>query len=200
MSEPSPKAVARRALRAKLAAMSPERRHAKSAAAAAHATGSPAWASASVVMLFLSMPDEIETAPLALRAWQEGKSVVVPKVAWNQRRMLPLEIRSLSDVAVDATSGFGVREPVGGKPVPVGAIDLVFVPGLGFTDTGLRIGRGMGFYDRFLSQPGFLGTTCGYAFAEQVVRDLPVLEHDVALDMLVTDAGVHQFHGRTIGR
>ena len=45
--------------------------------------------------------------------------------------------------------------------------------------SGYRIGRGMGFYDRFLAQPDFLGRSCGLAFEEQVLESLPVLDHDV---------------------
>ena len=70
--------------------------------------------------------------------------------------MLPIEITSLTSGLV-RTAGTGIAEPVGGKPVPVDMIDLVVVPGLGFSTYGMRIGRGMGFYDRFLAQPEFIG-------------------------------------------
>ena len=107
---------------------------------------SPEFLAANVVMLFLSAPLEVDTAPLALRCWQAGKSVVVPKVSWDQRRMLPVEIHSLT--AGLATTGPGIREPAGdaGKPIPLNMIDLVIVPGLCFTAAGYRIGRCMGFY------------------------------------------------------
>ena len=135
----------------------------------------------------------MDTAPLALRCWQAGKSVVVPKVSWDQRRMLPVEITSLQTGLT--TTGPGIREPAGdaGKPIPLDLIDLVIVPGLGFTPTGYRIGRGMGFYDRFLAQAEFVGLTCGLAFEEQIVENLPVLDHDVPLSMLVTDRGIRRF-------
>ena len=98
------------------------------------------------------------------------------------------------------TTGPGIREPDAGtgKPIPINLIDLVVVPGLGFTPTGFRIGRGMGFYDRFLAQPEFVGLSCGLAFEEQVVPALPVLDHDVPLGMLVTDRGIHRFASNLI--
>ena len=104
--------------------------------------------------------------------------------------MLPVEITSLQTGL--ATTGSGIREPAGdaGKPIPLNLIDLVIVPGLGFTPTGYRIGRGMGFYDRFLAQPDFVGLSCGLAFEEQMVEQLPVLDHDMPLSMLVTDRGI----------
>jgi 5-formyltetrahydrofolate cyclo-ligase len=186
----------RRKLRETLANISEPERHRKSLAACGLITSSPEFAAAGTVMLYLSTAHEVDTTQLAIRAWQAGKTVVVPKVSWDQKRMLPVEITSLhSDIA---TSGLGIREPVGGKPVPTNLIDLVVVPGLGFTTTGYRIGRGMGFYDRFLAQADFLGVSCGLAFEEQVVEDLPVLDHDMPLSMLVTDRGIRRFASNCI--
>jgi 5-formyltetrahydrofolate cyclo-ligase len=171
-------------------------RHAKSVAACSLIVTSPEFVAASCVMLYVSIPTEVDTAPLALRAWQAGKTVVVPKVSWDQRRMLPIEISSLTTGMT--STGPGIREPIAGNPMPLNLIDLVIVPGLGFTNTGYRIGRGMGFYDRFLAQSEFLGISCGLAFSEQVVDDLPVLDHDVPLSMLATDQGLRRFTSNCI--
>jgi 5-formyltetrahydrofolate cyclo-ligase len=179
-----------------LAAVSETERHQKSLAACSLVAATPEFAAARVVMLFLSTPTEIDTASLALKCWQAGKTVVVPKVSWDQRRMLPVEISSLN--AGMAITGPGVREPISGQPIPVDFIDLVVVPGLGFTPSGHRIGRGMGFYDRFLAQPEFLGVSCGLGFEEQVIEELPVLDHDMPLGMLVTDRGIRRFASHCI--
>lgn len=196
MSDVKTKTVIRKELRATLAALPAEARHHKSQAACALLLASPEYAAARVVMLYLSIDNEVETAPIALRCWQDGKIVAVPKVSWEQRHMLPVEISSLTSTMT--TSGPGVREPVGGNPIPVNLLDLVIVPGVGFTATGHRIGRGMGFYDRFLAQPEFLGLSCGLAFEEQIVPALPVLDHDIPLSMLVTDRGVRRFASNLI--
>ena len=198
MSDMSTKPALRRQLREALAAMDDADRHAKSLSACALIAGSPEFAAASVVMLYLSTPHEVDTASLALRCWQAGKSVVVPKVSWDQRRMLPVEIASLQTGLT--TTGPGIREPDAGtgKPIPTDLIDLVIVPGLGFTPAGFRIGRGMGFYDRFLAQPEFVGVSCGLSFEEQIVPALPVLDHDVPLSMLATDRGIRRFASNLI--
>lgn len=190
MTDVNNKQAVRRTLRETLAAMSEAERRAKSQSACRLVISSPEFQAARTVMLFLSMPTEVDTAAIALRCFQEGKTVVVPKVSWDQRRMLPVEIHSLKD---GLTTTGPVREPIAGKPVPLDLIDLVLVPGLGFTRTGHRIGRGMGFYDQFLSQAEFVGQSCGLAFDEQVVESLPVLDHDVPLSMLVTDTGIRRF-------
>src|SRR5947208_503875 len=191
MSDVNNKPALRRQLREPLAAMPEAERHAKSVAVCGLVAASPEFLAASVVMLYLSTPHEVDTAPLALRCWQAGKSVIVPKVSWDQRRMLPVEISSLQ-TGITST-GPGIREPIAGKPIPTNLIDLVIVPGLGFTDAGFRIGRGMGFYDRFLAQGDFIGRSCGLAFEEQIVEQLPILDHDVPLSMLVTDRGIRRF-------
>ena len=191
MSTESKPAI-RRMLRERLAAITPEQRHVRSLAAATLLTAQPVFKQASVVMLYLSTYDEVDTAAIALRCWQSGKSVVVPKVSWDQRRMMPVEINSLQ-TGMTQTGGLGIREPIAGKPQPLNAIDLVIVPGLGFTPSGNRIGRGMGFYDRFLAQADFFGTSCGLAFEDQVIDTVPVLAHDVPLGMLITERAVRSF-------
>jgi 5-formyltetrahydrofolate cyclo-ligase len=149
------------------------------------------FARAQSLMIFLPLVHEIDPRSVAIRAWQAGKSVTVPLVSYEQRHMIPLEIRSL-DEPMDPDR-FGVRAPRSGSPVPVDLIDLVIVPGLGFDLTGHRLGRGGGFYDRFLAQPTFTGISCGLALDRQLVHAVPVQIHDVPLNMLVTDRRLVRF-------
>lgn len=142
-------------------------------------------------MVFLSLPHEIDTSPLVLRAWQDRKRVLAPKVSWNQRRMLPLEFRSLTDDLM--VSVMGLREPVTGIPFPISLIDLVTVPGLGFDEYGNRLGRGRGFYDRFLAHPEFTGAACGLGFEPQMTPSIPVGPLDRRIDLLVTEEQVRRF-------
>lgn len=151
----------------------------------------PEYVKAEVLMVFLPLPTEVDTSPIVLRAWQDRKRVLAPKVSWNQRRMMPVEIRSLTD---DLTvSSMGIREPVSGIPFPVSLIDLVVVPGLGFDEYGNRLGRGRGFYDRFLAHPEFKGVPCAVAFEDQVTPSIPVGPLDRHVEMLVTDQSVRRF-------
>lgn len=192
------KATVRRQLRQLLNDMSDGDRRIKSATACTLVSQTAEFNAARVIMLYLSTPTEPDTAPLALRAWQDGKTVVVPKVSWDQRRMLPVEITSLqTNIEV---IGPGVREPTSGAPIPVDLVDLVIVPGLGFSVDGHRIGRGMGFYDRFLAQREFLGVSCGLAFEEQVLDSLPLQAHDMPLAMLVSDRMVRRFASHAMPR
>jgi 5-formyltetrahydrofolate cyclo-ligase len=186
-----PKKALRQELRRQLAALAPGDLQRRSAKACRLLCEQEEYQRAQVLMLFLSTPYEVDTRQLALRAWENNKTVLAPRVAWDQRRMLPVEIQSL---ASGVEEGFmGIREPVEGLPVPVADIDLVVVPGLGFDAHGNRLGRGRGFYDRFLSHPDFHGVSCALALEEQIVEAIPVGTTDVAVDMLVTDERVRRF-------
>jgi 5-formyltetrahydrofolate cyclo-ligase len=191
MTDMTSKTAVRRMLRDRIDAISTVDKHSRSVLSTGWITRTDEFINARVVMIYLSTPEEVDTAPLALRCWQAGKTVVAPKVFWDQKRMLPVEITSLQTGV--AATGRGVNEPIGGKPVPVDMIDLVIVPGVGFSPNGLRIGRGLGFYDRFLAQPDFIGRSCGLAFEDQVIEDLPTLDHDIPLSMLITEQGVRRF-------
>ncbi len=178
-------------LRTWLGSLTPAEVKDRSAAAAGLLFQQPEYKKAEILMIFLSVPGEIDTTPVTLRAWQDRKRVLAPKVSWEQRRMLPIEIRSLDDGV--AHSPMGIREPVHGVPIPVADIDLVIVPGLGFDPLGNRLGRGRGFFDRFLSHKDFRGVACALAFEEQFVENIPAGPHDIPVDMLVTDRQVRRF-------
>ncbi len=185
------KKTLRQELRHRLSAIAPEDLQHRSTAACHLLCEQEEYQRAHVLMLFLSTPYEVDTRQLALQAWADNKTVLAPRVAWDQRRMLPVEIQSLASGVED---GFmGIREPVEGMPVPVPDIDLVVVPGLGFDEHGNRLGRGRGFYDRFLSHPDFHGVSCALALENQVVEAIPVGATDVGVDMLVTDVRVRRF-------
>src|ERR1700733_14853056 len=110
MPEPADKLAIRHQLREKLAAMSDPDRQAKSLAATNFLSASPEFAAGRIVMLYLTAQHEMDTAPLALKCWQSGKTVVVPKVSWDQRRMLPVEINSLQ-AGITTSITHNIREP-----------------------------------------------------------------------------------------
>ncbi|MBN1491751.1 MAG: 5-formyltetrahydrofolate cyclo-ligase [Phycisphaerae bacterium] len=178
-------------LRKQLAALAPATIKARSLDAAHLLFEQPEYKRAEIIMTFLSLPTEIDTTAIVLRAWQDRKRILAPKVSWEQRRMLPIEIHSLAD-GLTSTS-LGIREPVDGMPIPVGDIDLVIVPGLGFDPFGNRLGRGRGFFDAFLAHKDWRGIACAIAFEEQFVALVPAGAHDIPVDMLVTDQHVRRF-------
>lgn len=145
----------------------------------------------SVIMLFLSLPTEVDTSDAVLYAWQMGKIVVMPKISWQQRHMIPVVITSLEK---GFTTEFGVlRNPVTGTPMPFSEIDMVVAPGLGFDRKSNRLGRGGSYYDRFFKNQDLNAIRCGLAFDEQVVDDVPITDSDMPVNMLVTDKEIFYF-------
>ena len=168
-----------------------EQRKEKSRRACRNLIATPEFQNASVIMMYLSLPHELDTSEAILCAWQLGKTVVVPKVSWQQRHMIPVQINSLE-------TGFsaevaGLRNPITGAPVPFEDIELVVAPGLGFDRRGNRLGWGGSYYDRFFANKELKAPKCGFAFAEQVLESVPVTDHDVPVDFLVTDEEVLYF-------
>jgi len=145
-----------------------------------------------VVMLYLSLPHEADTAQAILGAWQLDKTVLVPKVSWQQRHMIPVRINSLETGF--STESSGLRNPITGVPVPLQEIDLVVAPALGFDRKGNRLGRGGSYYDRFISNRELKASICGFAFEEQRIEAIPEDEHDEPVDFLVTDKQVIYFN------
>jgi len=76
-----------------------------------------------------------------------------------------------------------------------GTVDVVIVPGTAFTRSGLRLGQGGGWYDRFLPRTRSACVWIGVGFEPQLVDSLPVEAHDVRLDLVITDAGVADVTG-----
>jgi len=175
----------------RLVAMTDEQRKNKSRKACKNLISTQEFQNASTIMLYMSLPHELDTTEAILNAWQMGKTVVVPKVSWQQRHMLPVEINSLETGFASEVSG--LRNPIMGVPVPFEEIDLVVSPGLAFDRKGNRLGRGGSFYDRFFVNKELRAVKCGLGFSDQVIESVPVIEHDIAVDYLVTDEEVLYF-------
>ncbi len=187
------KAHLRREMKARLEAMPEAHAAGASGAACALLMALPEFTAARAVMLYHPIPGEVDCVPVAEAAWQAGKTVLLPRVTWEKRYMVALPCASLTDEHL-RTGRHGLREPTGETPFPPGRIDLIVVPALAFDERGNRLGRGGGFYDRFLAQPDCPPTTCGLAFELQVVGELPVGHHDRPVEILVTDRRVRRFN------
>ena len=174
--------------------MSAEQRSEKSRKACRNLVSTPQFQSASTVMMYLSLPHEVDTSEAILHAWQLGKIVAVPKISWQQRHMIPVQINSLETGF--STEVTGLRNPIRGVPTPLEEIDLVVAPLLGFDSKGNRLGRGGSYYDRFFANKELKAPRCGFAFAEQMVDSIPATEHDKPVDFLVTDKEIMYFNNR----
>jgi 5-formyltetrahydrofolate cyclo-ligase len=185
------KRAVRAAVRARIGAMPPSERWLASAAVCQRVMALGVFARARTVMLFAPLPDEVDLTGVLVRCREDGKRVCAARADWETREMVPAEVGG-GDWSALVIGRFGVREPGAGAAV-VNAleIDLVLVPGVAFDAGGHRLGRGGGFYDRFLARPE-LGRAAliGVGFGVQVVAKVPRSGHDRPVDAVITERGV----------
>ena len=139
----------------------------------------PEFRAARTVAVFAALPDEPATDEVLAR-WASTRRVVLPRVEGDAMRFYACRPDAL------VFGAFGILEPQGERPCPAGEIDLVVWPGVAFTADGRRLGRGRGYYDRYLGDPAFRGFRVGVCYAHQLVDDLPVEPHDVRMDRVIT--------------
>lgn len=133
------------------------------------------------LFVYVAAGTEVQTLGLIEAALADGKTVAVPRVAPDEGVMHPLVIRSLGDLA---PGRFGIQEPTTHEVFDT-TPDLVVVPGLAFTRSGRRLGQGGGYYDRYLAQHPAVYKV-GVCFNEQLADHLPMDEHDVGMDEVIT--------------
>ena len=182
------KAQLRRVIKSRLVEIDIAERVEKSKKACQYLIETDEFRKSHTVMVYLSFSHEVDTTAVILQCWQREKTVVVPKVSWQQRHMIPVEINSLESGI--STGAGGLRNPTTGMPMPIEDIDMVVAPGLAFDRKGNRLGRGGAYYDRFLSAEQLKATVCSLAFSEQIVDVVPVEEHDQRVDFIVTEDGI----------
>lgn len=135
----------------------------------------------SLVLGFLAMGDEIDMSPLVARH---------PRIRFALTRTAPGTTLTIHDFdAPRERHRFGFEQPAGDTPtLPPSRVDVVLVPGLAFAPDGRRLGRGAGYYDRFLADLD--AETVALTTENRVLEDLPREAHDVLVRWIATERGV----------
>lgn len=196
------KRATRAEIRARLAAFDASGR---AAASRAITRAIEDWAARAVpsglILAFWPLPDSEPDLRPWLAEVARAARLALPRVDWAARTFAPVLVR---DPGADLLPGrSGVVDPSPSCPVvDVGAIAAVLVPGVAFDASGRRLGRGGGFYDRFLASLGpahgsVAGATpvLGVAFECQVLPRVPAGEHDQRVTHLATELGVREATG-----
>jgi 5-formyltetrahydrofolate cyclo-ligase len=184
------KRVLRREMVARILAMDPRERSRQEDALAERLGSLPGFTKAQSVMLYVTaFPEEIDTTPLLRLVLELGKRLVCPRVDSTAHR---LRLYQIEDLASDFTPGvLGIREPCPGRPeLMPDQIDWLLVPGLAFDERGFRLGRGGGYYDRFLPTLSRATVRWALAFEPQYVDSLPIEPHDQRLDGVATPSRI----------
>lgn len=143
------------------------------------------------ILMYYSLPDEL-TTEATLNRWQgAGRQVYLPRVNGELLDIMPYVPDNM------AKGAFGIKEPSGGIVADSGCIDMVIVPGVAFDCECNRLGRGRGYYDRLLSGMRADVVTIGVGYDFQLIDHVPVDEHDIKLDYVVTPSCLIVKNGKT---
>lgn len=135
------------------------------------------------VFVYMAQGNEPDTSAIIESAVAEGKTVAVP-VCLPDTRMLACRYEPGMEMRLNE---FGIYEPVELKSIT--SVDVALMPGLAFDESMHRLGRGAGYYDRWLKLYGGI-FKIGLAFEEQIVDSVPYDNMDVKMDIIVTQSRI----------
>ncbi|MEM9064415.1 MAG: 5-formyltetrahydrofolate cyclo-ligase [Planctomycetota bacterium] len=140
---------------------------------------------------------EPDLRPLCRWVIDAGTVLALPRCDWTAKTFVPAQVVGLDELV---PGRYGMTEPPGtAGVVDQSAIGTVLIPGLAFDAAGRRLGRGAGFYDRFLAQLPRSVQRIGVAFDVQIVDEIPSEAHDVPVELVVTEARTHSTLGAGSG-
>ena len=133
-----------------------------------------------VILLYSALSDEVPTQGLMDELVAQGKTVLLPRVIDDK----DMELRRYTGPQDLQEGAYGILEPTGERFTDYDAIDVAIVPGMAFDAEGHRLGRGKGYYDRFLSRVPYI-YKIGLCFSWQMVDHVPCDEHDIVMDEVI---------------
>ena len=182
MSAETEKQALRGRCKAAARALGPAYREIASRSIERQALALSAYRQARVVFVYVSTPEEPDTAGIIRDALKEGKRVCVPRCR-EKPCMDAVEIAGLGELSPGA---FGIPEPpVDAPAVDPRAIDFAVVPCVSASKTGRRLGHGGGYYDAFL--PGTRCEKVCLCFGALLREDIPMGERDTWMDRVITE-------------
>ena len=126
------------------------------------------------------MPDEVDIRPLIADLVSAGHHIVLPRVTGDDT----MELRRYTSADDLREGAFHIQEPTGALFTDYASVDLALIPGMAFDAAGHRLGRGRGYYDRFLAEHP-LRHTIGVCFPFQRVPQVPTDAHDIPVHEVV---------------
>jgi 5-formyltetrahydrofolate cyclo-ligase len=157
----------------------------------------PEYQRAGTVLFYIDVRSEVRTRNDLVNALASGKKVVIPYCVDGELELFHLE--NYDELAIGM---YKILEPrdelrsVAAKKVDVKAIDLIIVPGVAFDRRGGRTGHGKGYYDKLLEHARLDTPLVALAFECQMFEEIPMQDHDVFMDIVVTEKASYEGKGR----
>lgn len=157
------------------------------AAIAAHLLAMPAYQAAGTIFCFVSTPEEIDTHPILHHALSVGKTVCVPLCTAPGI----MELRQITAWENLIPGAYGIPEPKHTCPlIAVDSVDFAILPCLSCNHLGQRLGKGGGYYDRFLSR--YRGGTVLLCRELLIREEIPLEPHDYPVPWVLTERGLYE--------
>jgi len=138
-----------------------------------------AFKNAKKIGVYYPIGSEIFTQDIIQELLSKGKEVFLPKVMGKG-----MEFRKIIDFSSLEPGNFDIMEPKEECPVD-NNLDVILVPTVGISQTGVRLGYGYGFYDRFLAKNKTV--TISLTLEKQIIKNIPKSEHDIIMNWVVTE-------------
>lgn len=152
----------------------------------AYVTALPQYQTAKTVFCYVSFGSEPLTHALLARMRSDGKRVAVPRCEGGG----VMKAKLISSPDELQKGMYGILEPSAAAPeVPFSEISLAVVPCVACDRTGMRLGRGGGYYDRFLESSSAYSVCLCYEAL--LMPQVPREAHDRAVNAVVTERGVY---------
>lgn len=177
----------RKQIKAKLRKLTLDEKMRQSTAVAKTLFQNPKYMECQRVSVYLSMKNEIQTPMILKHALENNKSVYIPKYVGNDMEMV--KIASMEDYDSLPETSWHIKQPLDDdnsreEAIPSGGLDVIIVPGVGFTKGGDRLGHGKGYYDSYITKISAVKKPylIGLAFDVQMNESIPLSDHDCPLD------------------
>ena len=143
-----------------------------------------AFRNAQKIGAYYPIGSEIFTQDIIQELLSQAKEVFLPKVIGEK-----MEFRKIESFSSLEKGSFDIMEPKKDCPVD-NNLDVILVPTVGISPSGVRLGYGHGFYDKFLAENK--ATTISLTLEKQIIKNIPKSEHDILIDWIVTEDKILQ--------
>ena len=182
------KNILRKELKRRLAGLSVELKQTESARVATKLFAIKEFQQSNRISLYMSMPNEVDTFGIMGKIFELNKKCFIPHYIGPIMKMV--ELTSMADYESLPLTSWNIKQPADNDDradaLETGGLDLIVVPGLGFTSEGARLGRGKGYYDSYITKSIKLGLkapiTVALAFSIQMCESVPISDHDMIID------------------
>jgi len=182
----------RKQMKAKVATISQQDKKLQSKIVTGKVLKSAEYVNSKSIALYLHMDDEIQTEDILIQAFKDEKICYIPRYFMGGNLMEMVRIYNLQDYENLPVTKWNIKQPSDEEKRPEaldeGSLDLMLIPGMAFTEKGLRLGRGKGYYDTYLAKAKskeMNPKTLALAFNEQIVSEVPCDDHDYTIDSVI---------------